>query len=264
MNYRINLLFISILVLLVISSVSAELVCDNRPLNNSTKTSNFLFCKYYNNEYGPLVAGLNLDNQTYAVIKTEAKNIEPNLEYSLDIEFNIDKSSPGYHSIQIVINNIPYNYRIYIDKPSGQDINYIIDYNNGVNIKLSIINNENSDLQYIIKSDAVPVGFNNVEEFTLIAKSYSTTTTNIKLNYINPQTGVVRLSIINSKDNKEISIPIYKQNINISSANNQGLFILANANVSMIVLIVILFIIAVILFAMFISRFTKVLIKKDI
>ncbi len=62
----------------------------------------------------------------------------------------------------------------------------------------------------------------------------------------------------------EISIPIYKQNINISSANNQGLFILANANVSMIVLIVILFIIAVILFAMFISRFTKVLIKKDI
>ncbi len=247
--------------LFLISNVFASIECNVKDIDNTG--SNVIYCLYKSTKAETLSPILKTSNGLTATLLTAPKAIAANSSYRFDIEIDIANSTQGNHSIIISqgtdIKTI--NFNIFkMDENITYDVNYLDNY---AELTLNIPNVDIRNKVAIIKLAQ------NINGYYLEPNSINTillrnniNTIKLKLYYVNPESESLKLKLMTSDGEKYIEIPLYKQNIPYTSNSiNTPLFTLTSTKTA-IVLDIVLFIIAVVLFTMFISRLGKIIIKK--
>jgi len=249
------------LFLLMISSVSALIECNQKDV---TFENNSIYCFYTPNSDTILMPNLETSSGLSTKIIDGIKNTEAGMRYSIKIEIDILRSKQGSHYFILSQGNESKKINFNILKnltPAGYEINYLDDY---ALIILTIPNEDITNKTAIIRFENVPTGYNsNFRDKQIVLLSNTVNEIKLKLYYVNPETGTLNISVSSKDQKNSFVIPLYKQN---APAVTKGwgvtpLFILGNTKVALIVDLI-LFLVAIVLFTMFIGRLGKVIVKK--
>jgi|GEM_PF-5745147 len=260
MNNKINLLIITILTIFLLGFSFASIVCYPKDI---TSTSNTIDCLYTASSYGVFMPVLKTSSGLEATISYKSMNTEPNYKYTMKIVIDYANSKSGKQYALISQGSDIYKTEFSINKTEAIDNNYEVSYLEDYALINIYIQNSYTENKMAIINTTGSAGYNIMPAITTIALlKNKITIVPIRAYYVNPDSGIISITISTSDSTQTISVPIYKQNAQVSeSYKSTPLFLLANTKAAIIIDIV-LFIVAVVLFTMFISRLGKKIIKK--
>lgn len=240
------------------AGVNADITCDTKDVNADNGT---IFCFYKSQTATTLDPKLKLSEGLSAKVETTTKSAVAGMTYTLKIIVDVDGSKPGDHTIEITQGND--NKKIYfkvvkIDETITYNIEYKENYaeitlnipNADIRNKVALVKvSENSNYNVTPKETKITLYRNKVNQVKFRA------------NYVLPDSKNIKFRIQTSDNTKEVTVPIYKQNIGYEATGLTPLFTLSTNTRTIIVLDIILFIVAIVLFTMFIGRLGKFIVK---
>jgi hypothetical protein len=268
MNEKINsvlrILFAFGVVLLLCSTAFAELSCSTKKVTESNPK---VFCNFNSTNYQIFNSSITPDNGLVVYLNENNFSVEPNRDYTFSINVDIRRSTAGNHFLLLKAGREQIEISIEVVKEvieGDLNITYKIDYlDKYASIKLSILNNTGKNRKAIIRPELMPEGYK-IDNIITDLEDDKLNTIEIKAYYKNPTTGTLALAIETTEDKHIIQIDLDKFNIPVTETESvfTPFFSLADGNTPLIAINIILFVAAIVLFTMFISRLGKVIVKK--
>jgi len=255
---------ILLLILFIVPLTSAALVCSPNLINEANSKMICIYTPLKTELLKPSVfnnTGLQYD------LQYDEKTIYSGSKYYFTIDFDVFSSIEGEHNLKINQGSEEKNVTITLKKLNS-DINYNLDIiypiiNNKIKASLRITNNTEKQIPVLLQATLIPKGIITNTNDKIIVLKPGVNVYNIELEY-NSFVEKIEYNILYS--NKKIELPIYLEKDKMPMQNTNrftALFTLGESNTTLYIIIdVILFGIAIVLFTMFIGRLGKYIVKK--
>lgn len=252
-------IFATIFILLITIGFGT-ITCNVKDINvDNTK----IFCFYKSTVSGNFDIKTETSKDLKISVQTTESKFVANATYSITIDIDVTNSKQGEHYIILKQNADVKKIYFTVTKISN-DLNYNVNYGKTyAEITLSIPNSDTRNKIAIVK--VLETKGYNIQPTEIRTTLLKNTINKVKFKayYVVPETTTLKFQINTSDKDSTINVPIFKQNISFDQSKLTPLFALTTSSKTIVILDVILFMIAVVLFTMFIGRLGKILVKEN-